>query len=91
MPYEVQVYTAQRIWMNACVYDEGNGVRSETFATRREAQGALDELIVDIIADRAAGFAAPWCLDHFRIEYVPEAAIQSTAIQPTANTEGKSP
>ena len=72
MPYEVQLYTAHRVWMNACVYDEGDGPQGETFATREEAQAALDELVVDIVADKAAGFRPPWCLEHFRIHYESE-------------------
>ena len=72
MPYEVQIYTCHRTWKNACAYDEGDGLRDETFATRDAAQDALDELLADIIADRAEGLAAPWCLDHFRVAYVPD-------------------
>jgi hypothetical protein len=71
MSYEVQMYTSHRTWKNACAYDEGDGViREETFATRAEAEAALDELLADIAADMAHGFCPPWRLEDFRVECV---------------------
>jgi hypothetical protein len=74
MPYEVQLYTSRRTWKNACAYDEGDGLRDETFTTRQAAEAALDELLADIAADTADGFFPPWRLDHFRIAHVAEKA-----------------
>lgn len=71
MHYEVQHYTLAQRWTNTWSYDEGDGVfRDETFATRAEAEAALDEYFADLDADIAAGFCAPYSRDEFRVAFV---------------------
>ena len=58
MHYEVQHYTLANGWKNDWSYDEGDGVfRIETFATRDEAEAALDEFFADLA-------------EEFRVEFV---------------------
>jgi len=70
MPYQVQIYTFRRIWMNAITSDTHGSPQSVTFPTRAEAEEALDELFADIAADHAAGLCPPWRPYDFRIECV---------------------
>lgn len=83
MPYEVQHYTLAEGWKNTWSYDEGDGeFHVETFATRDEAEAALDEFFADRAADIAAGLSAPYSRDEFRVAFVSKAAAHSNN-QPT--------
>ncbi len=73
MHYEVQHYTLADGWKNDWSYDEGDGVfRIETFATRDEAEAALDEFFADLA-------------EEFRVEFVPDTTAQLNN-QPTGVT-----
>ena len=71
MPYEVQMYTSHQTWKNACVYDEGDGLCAETFATAEEAEAALDEYLQDLEEEFHAGTIGRYDRDDFRVRYVP--------------------
>jgi len=80
MRYEVQHYTLAHGWKNTWSYDEGDGVfRDETFATRDEAEAALDEFFADLAEDIAAGVCPPCSRDEFRVRYVPDTATVEQA------------
>jgi len=77
MHYEVQHYTLADGWKNTWSYDEGDGVfQVETFATRDEAEAALDEFFADLDVDIAAGFCLPCSRDEFRVEFVSNTTAQ---------------
>ncbi len=81
MSYEVQQYAAGRGWSNQWFYDEGDGVRAETFLTSDEAQAALEEFFTDLDEDIEAGHCPPCSRDEFRVRHVGGTA---TAAQPNA-------
>ncbi len=73
MHYEVQHYTLADGWKNDWSYDEGDGVfRIETFATRDDAEAALDEFFADLA-------------EEFRVEFVPHTTTELNN-QPTGET-----
>jgi hypothetical protein len=77
MHYEVQHHTLAHGWKNTWSYDEGDGeFQLETFATRDEAEAALDEFFADLAEDIAAGFCPPCSRDEFRVEFVPGTTTQ---------------
>ena len=83
MHYEVQHYTLADGWKNTWSYDEGDGeFHVETFATRDEAEAALDEFFADVAEDIAAGFCPPCSRDEFRVEFVSNTTTHSNN-QPT--------
>ena len=85
MHYEVQHHTLADGWKNTWSFDEGDGVsHAETFATREEAQAALDEYLGDLQEELRAGNIEAYDPDEFRVEYVPD-----TTTEPTINQEGE--
>jgi hypothetical protein len=71
MHYEVQEKTPRDGWQNRWFYNDGDGrLRLETFATREEAEAALDEFFADLAEDIAAGFCPPCIRDEFRVQFV---------------------
>lgn len=67
--YEVQIFTVCDGWVNTWTVDEV----PETFATRAEAQAALDEFLAEIQDEIEAGQRAPdegYDPDDFRIEAI---------------------
>jgi hypothetical protein len=67
MSYEVQHYTIGNGWRNEWFYDEGNGVRAETFGTLEEAWAALDEFFADLAEDIKAGHSPSCGRAEFRV------------------------
>ena len=57
-------------WRNEWFYDEGNGVRAETFGTLEEAWDALDEFFADIAEDIKAGHCPPCGRAEFRVREI---------------------
>jgi len=55
MTYEIQHNTKQHGWVNTWLYDEGDGLQPETFATREAAEAALDEHVEDLWEEFFAG------------------------------------
>ena len=77
MHYEVQHYTLAHGWKNTWSYIAGDGVfQLETFATRDEAEAALDEFFADIAEDIAAGFCPPCTREEFRVEQISSRTTQ---------------
>jgi hypothetical protein len=73
MHYEVQHYTLAHGWKNTWYYIAGDGVfQLETFATRDEAEAALDEYFGDLA-------------DEFRVEFVSDTTTELNN-QPTGET-----
>jgi len=70
MSYEIQHHTLFNGWRNEWFYDEGNGVRAETFGTLEEAWDALDEFFADLAEDIAAGYCPPCRRAEFRVREV---------------------
>jgi hypothetical protein len=70
MRYEVQHYTIHDGWRNDWFYDEGNGLRAETFGTLEESWEALDEFFADLAEDIAAGHCPSCSRDEFRVREV---------------------
>lgn len=70
MTYEVQHHTIQYGWINSWLYDEGDGLRPETFETREAAQAALDEHIEDLWEELLAGNIRCHDSSEFRIREV---------------------
>ena len=71
--YEVQIFTVCDGWVNTWTVDEV----LETFATRAEAQAALDEFLAEIQEEIEAGQRAPeegYDPEEFRIAAVVPAA-----------------
>lgn len=57
MSYEVQQYTLCEGWVNTwTVTDENDRTQPETFATREEAQAALDEFLDEIREEIETGW-----------------------------------
>jgi len=81
MRYEVQHYTINDGWRNEWFYDEGNGLRTETFGTLEESWEALDEFFADLAEDIAAGYCPPCSRAEFRVQ---EVIGTATAAQPNA-------
>lgn len=77
MHYEVQHHTLVDGWQNDWFYqDHDGGLRLETFATRDEADAALDEFFADLAEDIAAGFCPPCTRDEFRVQFVPSTTTE---------------
>ena len=56
MTYEVQQYTLCDGWVNTwTIWDEGDGCEPETFASRTDAQAAIDEFFDEIRDEIASG------------------------------------
>lgn len=55
MTYEVQHYTTAYGWVNTWLYDEGDGLQPETFATREAAAAAISEHVEDLVEESFAG------------------------------------
>ncbi len=70
MRYEVQHYTTQYGWVNTWLYDEGDGLQPETFASREAAEAALDEHLEDLDAEFLAGHIGPHDRNEFRVRCV---------------------
>ncbi|HXN51428.1 MAG TPA: hypothetical protein VN943_05770 [Candidatus Acidoferrum sp.] len=86
MHYEIQHYTIGRGWRNEWFYDEGDGIRAQTFGTLEEAWDALDEFFADLAEDIEAGHCPPCSREEFRI-----LQIGSTAIAAQRNAAGGAP
>ena len=70
MSYEIQQYAIGRGWSNQWFYDEGDGVRAETFGTIEEAWDALDEFFADLAEDIKAGHCPPCGRAEFRVREI---------------------
>jgi hypothetical protein len=70
MTYEVQHYTLACGWINTWLYDEGDGLQPETFASREAAEAALDEYLEELEEEFYAGNIGRYSRDEFRIRYV---------------------
>ncbi len=70
MHYEIQHYTIGNGWRNEWFYDDGNGVRAETFGTLAEAWAAVAEFFAGLAEDVAAGYCPPCERAEFRVRQV---------------------
>ena len=78
MTYEVQHYTLAYGWINTWLYDEGDGLQPETFASPQEAEAALDEHLRDLLEEYYAGNIKHYDYEAYRIRYVPDTQTQPT-------------
>lgn len=86
MPYEIQHNTLADGWINTWLFDDGDGLKSETFASEAEARAALDEHLEDLAEEFRAGHIGRYDPSEFRVQYVPE-----TSIQPLTHQQGDTP
>jgi hypothetical protein len=70
MPYEVQMLTSRNIWKNALADERDGDYHDRYFATREEANAALDEILVDLAAAREDGFCPGFMRDDFRVQLI---------------------
>ena len=70
MHYEVQYNTLLFGWANTWVYDDGDGLQRETFASREAAEAALDEYLEDLEEEFHAGHTGPFDRRNFRVRQV---------------------
>jgi hypothetical protein len=76
MAYEVQTYTLCDGWINTWSVEEDGISYPETFASRKEAEAALD-VMADIQAEIDAGERAPdegYSCEEFAIVEIPDKA-----------------
>lgn len=74
MPYEIQHNTLTDGWINNWLYDEGDGLQPETFASPQEAEAALDEHLRDLLEEFHTGNIKHYDYEAYRIRYVPDTA-----------------